>query len=88
MTTGPRQSARRPKKGKAGIFPDRTPNGPLSGLTVYGNQTLETVSKFYSGGRLTRLSALPVLTDLDVRSAPVLESRASRLSGSEFQDDL
>ena len=35
---------------------------------------LETVWKFYSGGHLMAFSALPVLTDLNVRCAPVLET--------------
>ncbi|CCV06679.1 conserved hypothetical protein [Mesorhizobium metallidurans STM 2683] len=35
---------------------------------------LETVWKFYSGGHLMAFSALPVLTDPNVRCAPVLET--------------
>ncbi|RUW59030.1 hypothetical protein EOA16_25095 [Mesorhizobium sp. M7A.F.Ca.US.008.03.1.1] len=34
----------------------------------------ETVWKRYSGGHLKAFSALPVLTDLNVRCAPVLET--------------
>jgi hypothetical protein len=41
--------------------------------------------RFYSGGRLARLSTLPVLTDHNVRCAPVLKSRASQLTGANFQ---
>jgi len=33
--------------------------------------------KLYSGGHLTRFSVLPVLTDLNVRCAPALETHAS-----------
>ncbi|AZO66725.1 MAG: hypothetical protein E5Y88_10315 [Mesorhizobium sp.] len=35
---------------------------------------LETVWKLYSGGHLVAFSALPVLTDPNVRCAPVLET--------------
>jgi len=33
--------------------------------------------QFYPAGHLLQVSALPVLTDLNVRSAPVLETRTS-----------
>ncbi|TIN36950.1 MAG: hypothetical protein E5Y32_27585 [Mesorhizobium sp.] len=39
-----------------------------------GLHALETVWKLYSGGHLMAFSALPVLTDQNVRCAPVLET--------------
>ncbi|RWE73457.1 MAG: hypothetical protein EOS63_28270 [Mesorhizobium sp.] len=38
------------------------------------SQAAEARFKLYSGGHPLQLSALPVLTDLNVRCAPVLES--------------
>ncbi|QKC85816.1 hypothetical protein EB232_33605 [Mesorhizobium sp. NZP2077] len=40
--------------------------------------------KLYSDGHLTQVSALPVLTELNVHRAPVLETHASRLVGAIF----
>ncbi|MGL4960046.1 MAG: hypothetical protein ACRC67_02350, partial [Inquilinus sp.] len=39
----------------------------------------------YWRGRLTAVSPLPVLTDSNVRCAPVLETTASRLTPAHFQ---
>jgi hypothetical protein len=39
-----------------------------------GSEWLESVWKLYSGGHLPAFSALPVLTDPNVRCAPVLEN--------------
>ncbi|QKD03215.1 hypothetical protein EB235_18315 [Mesorhizobium loti R88b] len=41
--------------------------------------------KLYPDGRLARFSALPVLTDFNVRSAPVLEIHAIHLVGTSFE---
>jgi hypothetical protein len=45
----------------------------------------KTAWKHYWCGRLTAVSALPVLTDFNVRCAPVLETTASRLTPAHFQ---
>jgi hypothetical protein len=39
-----------------------------------GSEWLESVWKLYSGGHLPAFSALPVITDPNVRCAPVLEN--------------
>ncbi|RJG46339.1 hypothetical protein D3Y55_20245 [Mesorhizobium sp. DCY119] len=39
----------------------------------------QALRELYSAGRLTRFAALPVLTDQNVRSAPVLANHARRL---------
>jgi hypothetical protein len=48
---------------------NRKPAGPQRIV-----QELESVWKLYSGGHLPAFSALPVLTDPNVRYAPVLEN--------------
>ncbi|CAH2395706.1 hypothetical protein MES4922_130110 [Mesorhizobium ventifaucium] len=45
----------------------------------------ETVWKLYSGGRLMAFSALPLLTDPNVRCAPVLETTTIRLARANFE---
>ncbi|RWA65698.1 MAG: hypothetical protein EOQ27_04035 [Mesorhizobium sp.] len=46
-------------------------------LRVLGLRPADARCQFYPSGHLPRVSALPVLTDFNVRSAPVLETRTS-----------
>jgi DNA-binding protein HU-beta len=67
-------TGRNPQTGAEVQIPARTVPKFSAGKGLKDAVNKETVWKLYSGGHLMAFSALPVLTDQNVRCAPVLET--------------